>query len=95
MTSTVVGILDNPRCTGRQVWNRHSTVDNHRDARRTGGTGGRTNAEDWAVSNTPAYAALVDEAMFRSVQGIRAEGKSQDGNTRTYLLARADHVRGI
>ncbi|MEV0055940.1 recombinase family protein [Saccharopolyspora shandongensis] len=87
ITPTVAGILDNPRCTGRQVWNRHSTARSHRDARRAGGAGGRTNAEEWAVSNTPAHAALVDEATFRSVQGIRAARKSQDGDTRAYLLA--------
>ncbi|MGP4017480.1 recombinase family protein [Saccharopolyspora sp. 5N708] len=87
MTPTVAGILDNPRYTGWQVWNRTGTVQSPGAARRAGGTGGRANAGEWAVSNAPAHAALVDEATFRSVQGIRAARKSQDGDVRTYRLA--------
>ncbi|MEV0082873.1 recombinase family protein [Saccharopolyspora sp. NPDC050642] len=60
-------ILENPRYMGRQVRNRRSAVGNHRGGRPAGGTGGRTNAEKWAVSNKPAHPELVDEAMFRSV----------------------------
>ncbi|WP_245761829.1 tetratricopeptide repeat protein [Saccharopolyspora shandongensis] len=63
MTPTVAGILENPRYTGRQVWNRHGTVRSHRDAGRAGGVGGRMNAEEWAVSNASAHALqeLQDE----------------------------------
>ncbi|GAB3678026.1 recombinase family protein [Saccharopolyspora tripterygii] len=86
-TPTVAGILENPRYTGRQVWNRTGTVRSPGSARRAGGTGRRTDSGEWAVSNAPAHAALVDEATFRSVQGIRAARKSRDGGTRTYLLA--------
>ncbi|SFP00368.1 Recombinase zinc beta ribbon domain-containing protein [Saccharopolyspora antimicrobica] len=42
---------------------------------------------EWAVSKTPAHPALVDEATFRAVQGMRTARKTQDGDTRTYLLA--------
>ncbi|MEB3372417.1 recombinase family protein [Saccharopolyspora mangrovi] len=86
-TLTVAGILENPRYTGRQVWNRTGTVQGPGAARGAGGAGRRTNAGEWAVSDAPAHAALVDEEMFRSVQGIRAARRSQDGGTRTYLFA--------
>ncbi|MER7078939.1 recombinase zinc beta ribbon domain-containing protein [Saccharopolyspora kobensis] len=72
---------------GGQVWNRHTTSRSHRTARRAGGTGGQVNERDWAVSKAPAHPALVDEATFQAVQGMRAARKSQDGDTRTYLLA--------
>jgi hypothetical protein len=68
---TVVGILENPRYTGRQVWNRHNT----------------TSVEDWVISDRPVHPRLVDDAMFAAVQGLRAARQTQDGLTRTYALA--------
>lgn len=84
---TVSGILENPRYTGMQVWNRHGTLRNPGGSRRGGGAGGRMDQQDWVVSNAPAHAALVDEATFRSIQGMRAARKTQEGDTRIYRLA--------
>lgn len=39
------------------------------------------------MSTVPAHAALVDKATIRSVQGILAARKAQDGGTQRYLLA--------
>ncbi|WP_281290223.1 recombinase family protein [Saccharopolyspora dendranthemae] len=86
-TPTVAGILENPRYTGRQVWNRTGTTGSPGAARRAGGTGRRTDSGEWVVSTAPAHAALVDEETFRSVQGIRSVRQSRDGGTRTYLLS--------
>ncbi|WP_407691292.1 hypothetical protein [Saccharopolyspora mangrovi] len=80
--------MEKPRYTGRQVWNRTGTTHCPGTARRAGGTGRRTDSGAWVVSNAPAHAALVDEATFRSVQGIRTARRSGDGGARTYLLAR-------
>ncbi len=70
-------ILENPPVYGQAVWNRTGrpralgprVVPVVRVVVRTLGV----------VSNAPAHAALVDEATFRSVQGIRAGRKAQDG----------------
>ncbi|UOX90424.1 recombinase family protein [Amycolatopsis sp. FBCC-B4732] len=82
---TVVGILENPRYTGRQVWNRHG-------ARTTGpphdGAPTRPSAaRGWAESDKVTHPALVDEATFLTVQGMRAARPTQHGHTRAYLLA--------
>ncbi|MEV0082888.1 recombinase family protein [Saccharopolyspora sp. NPDC050642] len=84
---TVAGILENPRYTGVQVWNRHGTLRYPGAARRGGGAGGRMEEREWVVSNAPAHTALVDEATFRSIQGMRAARKSKEGDTRVYRLA--------
>jgi DNA invertase Pin-like site-specific DNA recombinase len=82
---TVVGILENPRYTGRQVWNRHG-------ARTTGPVHHRTPvrpsaARGWAESEKVTHPALVDEATFLAIQGMRAARPTQHGDTRTYVLA--------
>ena len=82
---TVVGILENPRYTGRQVWNRHG-------ARTTGpahhGAPVRPEAaRGWAESEKVTHPALVDEPTFLAVQGMRAARPTQHGDTRTYVLA--------
>ncbi|MBE1496222.1 DNA invertase Pin-like site-specific DNA recombinase [Amycolatopsis lexingtonensis] len=82
---TVVGILENPRYTGWQVWNRHGT-------RTTGpahhGYPARPpTARGWAKSDKVTHPALVDEATFLEVQGMRAARPTQHGDTRTYVLA--------
>jgi DNA invertase Pin-like site-specific DNA recombinase len=81
---TVVGILENPRYTGRQVWNRHG-------ASTTGpahhGVPTRPPAaQGWAKSDKVTHAALVDEATFLTIQGMRAARPTQDGGTRKYIL---------
>jgi DNA invertase Pin-like site-specific DNA recombinase len=82
---TVVGILENPRYTGRQVWNRHG-------ARTTGpshhGVPARPpTARGWAKSDKVTHPALVDETTFLAIQGMRAARPTKYGGTRTYLVA--------
>jgi len=82
---TVVGILENPRYTGRQVWNRHG-------ARTTGpslhGVPTRPSAtRGWAKSDKVTHPALVEETTFVAIQGMRAARPTQHGHTRTYVLA--------
>ncbi|MGW1682740.1 recombinase family protein [Saccharopolyspora sp. NPDC002376] len=79
ITRTVSGILENPRYIGAQVWNRHGTLRRPGAARRAGGAGGRMDKQDWVVSNAPAHVALVDEATFQSIQGMRVARKTQEG----------------
>ncbi|MBT2234408.1 recombinase family protein [Nonomuraea sp. NEAU-A123] len=88
--TTVRAILCNPRYTGRQVWNRqpseHELIDpgntglGHRQVQ-------RWNLPDgWVISTRPAHPALVSEADFIALQGMRAVA---DGtrSERCYLLA--------
>lgn len=82
---TVIAILENPRYTGRQVWNRHG-------ARTTGPAHHRASARPsaargWAESEKLTHPALVDETAFLAIQGIRAARATQHGETRTYVLA--------
>ncbi|MDX3192306.1 recombinase family protein [Streptomyces sp. MN03-5084-2B] len=82
---TVVGILENPRYTGRQAWNQHG-------ARTTGpghqGVPARPSAaRGWVKSEKTTHPALVDEVTFVAVQGMRAARATQHGGTRTYVLA--------
>lgn len=83
---TVVAILENPRYTGRQVWNRYGTAHGA-DGALHAGAGRWTTAQQWAVSEKLFHPALVDDATFRAVQGMRAARKTQEGDTRTYTLA--------
>jgi Recombinase len=87
---TVGMMLENPRYTGRQVWNRQSTKGHGPGGRRDGrGSGAvRWNAVgEWAVSEHLAHAPLVDEATFIAVQRIRAGRPTKEGDTRRYALA--------
>lgn len=68
---TVVGILENPRYTGRQVWNRNNGGD----------------VRDWVVSDRLSHPPLIDDVTFAAVQGLRATRQTQDGAIRTYVLA--------
>ncbi len=76
MLGTVATILQNPRYTGRQVWNRQRTDKDladpadvslgHRDVQ-------RWNLPDgWVISTRPAHEALVSEADFITAQDIHA-----------------------
>jgi hypothetical protein len=87
---TVGMILENPRYTGRQVWNRQTTKG-HGAGGRSGGRGSgavRWNSVgEWEVSEHLAHAPLVDEATFVAVQRIRAGRRTKDCETRKYALA--------
>ena len=76
MLGTVATILQNPRYTGRQVWNRQRTGKDladpadvslgHKDVQRWNRPGG------WVISTRPAHEALVSEEGFITAQDIRA-----------------------
>ncbi|GAA1937530.1 hypothetical protein GCM10009754_00700 [Amycolatopsis minnesotensis] len=87
---TVGMILENPRCTGRQVWNRQTTKG-HGVGGRSGGRGSgtvrRNSVREWEVSEQLAHTPLVDETTFIAVQRIRAGRPTKDGATREYALA--------
>jgi DNA invertase Pin-like site-specific DNA recombinase len=87
---TVAMILENPRYTGRQVWNRQSTKG-HGPGGRAGGRGSgevRWNqVGEWEVSEHLAHQPLVDDATFLAVQRLRANRPTKDGEHRHYVLA--------
>ena len=74
--TTVRAILANPVYTGRQVWGRtrtdHDLIDpantalGHRDTARW------NTPDQWIISAAPAHPALISEADFVAVQGMRA-----------------------
>ncbi|MER7078946.1 recombinase family protein [Saccharopolyspora kobensis] len=86
---TIALILQNPRYTGRQVWNRHTTKGH--GGGRTGGRGSgqvlRNPVQNWEVSERPSHTPLVDEVTFVAVQGSRAARPAKDGQAREYALA--------
>jgi site-specific DNA recombinase len=73
---TVTTILENPRYTGRQVWNRQRTGTELADpANVTLGhkSGQRWNLPaGWVISHRPAHPALVSEDDFAAAQAINA-----------------------
>jgi site-specific DNA recombinase len=90
----VTTILENPRYTGRQVWNRQRTdselVDpanvtlGHRSVQRW------SLPDGWIISNRPAHPGLVSEADFIAAQDVNAtRGPVLSGEPvlRRYLLA--------
>ncbi|MCK2238985.1 MULTISPECIES: recombinase family protein [unclassified Crossiella] len=87
---TVAEILDNPRYTGRQVWNRQGSKG-HGAGGRAGGRGsGKVSVnpvQEWEVSERLAHVPLVDEAVFVAIQGVRAARLTKDGDRREYALA--------
>jgi len=70
--NTVASILENPRYTGRQVWNRHAAAGPE---------------DGWAVSREIGHPELVSDADFVAAQAIRASRPTSDGSVRVYLLA--------
>ncbi|MFD0857325.1 recombinase family protein [Actinomadura adrarensis] len=88
--TTVRAIVANPRYTGRQVWNRQPTEHDLIDPSNTG-LGHRQVQRwnlpcGWVISTRPAHPALVSEADFISVQGLRAT-RQNTAPDRRYLLA--------
>jgi hypothetical protein len=87
---TVQSILENPRYTGRQVWNRQCSKGHGRGGRVGGRGSGAVSwnrAGEWEVSEQLAHAPLVDDATFVAVQRIHAERGNNDGETRRYAFA--------
>jgi site-specific DNA recombinase len=83
---SVATILENPRYTGWQVWNRHSADhDASTDRRRV--VHQRTIRQDWVVSKQRTHTALVSEPDFVAVQGMRSARPTSDGSIRTYQLS--------
>jgi site-specific DNA recombinase len=91
---TVTTILQNPRYTGRQVWNRQRTDTELADPRNV--TLGhksvqRWNLPDgWVISNRRAHAALVSETDFIAAPDVNAARGPVPQNgpvLRRYLLA--------
>ena len=94
---TVTTILQNPRYTGRQLWNRQRTDKDladpanvslgHKDVQRW------NRPDGWVISTRPAHEALVSEADFIAAQDIHAaRGPSPRADlagpgTRRYLLS--------
>jgi hypothetical protein len=64
---------------------RHRTADRRR--RRASPAPTLEPRPEWVISNRPAHPALVSEADFVAVQGIRAPRPPEAGSQRTYLLA--------
>ncbi|WP_158854865.1 recombinase family protein [Saccharothrix deserti] len=80
-------ILENPRYTGRQVWNRVGTDRDEVDLR-TGRPGQVPNLpEDWAISLEVVHTPLVSVRDFIEAQQVRARRPNDDGDRREYLLA--------
>jgi site-specific DNA recombinase len=94
---TVTTILQNPRYTGHQVWNRQRTdkdLADPADVSLGHKSVQRWNLPDgWVISRKPAHPALVSEADYIAAQDVSAaRGPSPQGDlagpgTRRYLLA--------
>jgi hypothetical protein len=84
---TVAVILENPRYTGRQVWNRVAN-DRGKATVESGRSGPRPkDADQWAVSASEAHTPLVSMRSFAAAQRVRASRPTGDGSDRAYLLA--------
>ncbi len=86
LVPTVIGILENPRYTGRQVWNRHGSLAGQDELRPSDGSG-LVPARGCIVSDRIVHPPLVEETVFRAVQGMRVARRTRDGGTRRYVLA--------
>jgi len=82
LVRTVASILENPRYTGRQVWNRQGTDHD------PGFGSGRSwnDHSEWIVSDAPVHPPLVSEADFVAVQSMRAARPTANGSRRRYRL---------
>ncbi|MCU7729382.1 recombinase family protein [Actinoplanes sp. KI2] len=85
---TVAAIVENPRYTGRQVWNRQFT--DHREAvpgdRRSSQGPARVwnSRTDWVICEELTHPPLVSDDDFLAVQQITALEKPEDGRARRY-----------
>jgi site-specific DNA recombinase len=87
---TVAAILENPRYTGRQVWNRQRT-----DHRETLPGNKQTSLgpvrvwnlkSNWVISTNRAHPALVTDTDFLAAQAVRATCSPRDDGERRYRL---------
>jgi hypothetical protein len=88
---SVAAILENPRYTGHEVWNRQRTdrepIDpadpsrGHREVLRW------NPASEWVISTRVVHPPLVSEHDFVAVQAVRSTRPTADGSRRVYLLA--------
>lgn len=87
---TVCAILENPRYTGRQVWNRRGSKGFGEGGRRGGRGSGAVSWNplgEWEVSGQLTHARLVDDTVFLAVQRLRVARQSHDGARREYAFA--------
>ncbi|MFS8097383.1 recombinase family protein [Lentzea alba] len=90
VAATVTSILENPRYTGRQVWNRQATSGYGAGGRTDGRGSGRSTrkpATEWEFSRRLVHVPLVDDMTFVAVQSVRAQRPTRDGTRRQYVLA--------
>ncbi len=79
----MASILENPRYTGRQVWNRQRT---DHDPGAASSRAWNDHAE-WIISKTLVHPPLVSEAAFVAVQTMRAARVAADGSHRDHRLS--------
>ncbi|WP_158854480.1 recombinase family protein [Saccharothrix deserti] len=86
---TVTVILQNPRYTGWQIWNRQGVDHDHTTPadRRRRRIVKRNPTDRWTVSRQRAHTPLVGEQDFVAVQRLRTRRPTNTGETREYLFA--------
>jgi len=88
---SVAAILENPRYTGHEVWNRQRTdrepIDPTDPSRGYREVLRWNPASEWVISAHIVHPPLVSEQDFVAVQAIRSTRPTADGSRRVYLLA--------
>ncbi|MFC7550996.1 recombinase family protein [Plantactinospora sp. GCM10030261] len=88
---SVAAILENPRYTGHEVWNRQRTdrepIDPAAPSRGYRQVQRWNPSSDWVISARVVHPPLVSEQDFVAVQAIRSSRPAADGSQRLYLLA--------
>ena len=96
--SPIRAILDNPRYTGRQVWNKQPKSEvliDVMDVALGHMTKQKWNDQDkWIWSEQPTHEPLIDDETFKQVQVLRkAKGSADERSPRR--TSRADALRGL
>ncbi|WP_080640544.1 recombinase family protein [Salinispora arenicola] len=88
---SVAAILENPRYTGHEVWNRQRTdrepIDPAAPSRGYREVLRWNPSSDWVISARVVHPPLVSEQGFIAVQAVRSTRPTADGKQRVYLLA--------
>ncbi|WP_435823612.1 recombinase family protein [Micromonospora haikouensis] len=88
---SVAAILENPRYTGHEVWNRQRTdrepIDPAAPSRGYREVLRWNPASEWVISTRVVHPPLVSEQDFIAVQAVRSTRPTADGKPRVYLLA--------